>query len=419
MKYGLIGEKLGHSFSKEIHELLGRYKYELKEISKDKIHDFLIKKDFLAINVTIPYKETVIPYLDYIDEKAKLINAVNTVVNVNGKLYGYNTDYLGLKSNLFTNNISVSDKKVLILGTGGTSKTASVLLKDLGAKEIYFASTRKSDMPNVCSYEDAVSLHNDCSLILNATPCGMFPNNDDCIIDLSRFNNLEAVCDVIYNPLRTNLIIDAIDKNVKYCNGLYMLVSQAIYASKYFLNEEIDDNSLELTINNIYNKILEEKENIVLIGMPSSGKSTIASELSKILGKEYVDTDELIENKIGMKIKDFLSKDNENEFREIESSVIKEVSMKNNLIISTGGGIIKRYENIKRLKQNGIIVFIDRPLDLLVCSNDRPLSNNIDDLKKLYFERYDIYNKCSDIKVINDDSIENIIRNIINELRNR
>ena len=419
MKYGLIGEKLGHSFSKEIHELLGRYKYELKEISKDKIHDFLIEKDFLSINVTIPYKETVIPYLDYIDEKAKLINAVNTVVNVNGKLYGYNTDYLGLKSNLLTNNISVSDKKVLILGTGGTSKTASVLLKDLGVKEIYFASTRKSDMPNVCSYEDAVSLHNDCSLILNATPCGMFPNNDDCIIDLSRFNNLEAVCDVIYNPLRTNLIIEAIDKNVKYCNGLYMLVSQAIYASKYFLNEEIDDNSLELTINNIYNKILEEKENIVLIGMPSSGKSTIASELSRILGKEYVDTDELLENKIGMKIKDFLSKDNENEFREIEASVIKEVSLKNNLIISTGGGIIKRYENIKRLKQNGIIVFIDRPLDLLVCSNDRPLSNNIDDLKKLYFDRYDIYNKCSDIKVINDDSIENIIRNIINELRNR
>jgi shikimate dehydrogenase len=215
MKYGLIGEKLGHSFSKEIHEMIGYYKYEIHEVAKEDIESFMKEKDFLGINVTIPYKETVIPYLDEISPQALSIGAVNTIVNENGKLYGHNTDYFGMLALIKKNNIDCKDKKVLILGTGGTSKTASVLLKDLGAKEIYFASTRKSDMPNVCSYEDAVSLHNDCSLILNTTPCGMFPNNDDCIIDLSRFNNLEAVCDVIYNPLRTNLIIEAIDKNVK------------------------------------------------------------------------------------------------------------------------------------------------------------------------------------------------------------
>lgn len=419
MKYGLIGEKLGHSFSKEIHELIGNYEYELKEISKDDIDVFLKEKDFIAINVTIPYKQTVIPYLDFIDDKAKRINAVNTIVNKNGKLYGYNTDYLGLKSNIINNNIDVKNKKVLVLGTGATSKTASEVLKDLGASSIYFASTRKSESDMVCTYEEAKKMHSDSSLILNCTPCGMFPNNDDCIIDLNNFKELEAVCDVIYNPLRTNLVLDAIDKNLKYCNGLYMLVSQAVYASFYFLNEVIDDCKCEKIINDIYNKISKDKENIVLIGMPSSGKSTIALKLSNLLNRDYFDSDSLIEEEIGMKIKDFLSKENEIEFRDIESNVISSLSMKNNLIISTGGGVIKRYDNIKKLKRNGILIFIDRSLDLLMCSSDRPLSSNLDDLKSLYLERYDLYNKYSDIRVENNKDIDSVIFDILNELKSR
>lgn len=410
MKYGLIGEKLGHSFSKEIHEMLGKYQYELKEIAKDEIDNFMKEKDFLAINVTIPYKETVIPYLDYIDDKALEINAINTIVNKNGKLYGYNTDYYGLKSIIERNNICVKDKKVLILGTGGTSKTASIVLKDLGAKEILFASKSKKNDVNIITYEEAITIHNDANVILNATPCGMYPNNEDIIIDINYFNNLEAVCDVIYNPLKTQILLDAIDRGLKYANGLYMLVSQAVYASGYFLNEDINK---EL-IDEIYNKIEFNKKNIVLIGMPSSGKSSIAKRLAAKLQKEFLDSDALIEEKIAMKIKDFLNKDNEREFRDIETDVIKEISKKNNLVISTGGGVIKRKENMDALRKNSVVIFIDRPLNLLQATNDRPLSSNRNDLQKLYLERYELYEKYSDIKVVNDKCLACVIETIYN-----
>ena len=410
MKYGLIGEKLGHSFSKEIHEMLGKYQYELKEIAKDEIDNFMKEKDFLAINVTIPYKETVIPYLDYIDDKALEINAINTIVNKNGKLYGYNTDYYGLKSIIERNNICVKDKKVLILGTGGTSKTASIVLKDLDAREILFASKSKKNDVNIITYEEAITIHNDANVILNATPCGMYPNNDDIIIDINYFNNLEAVCDVIYNPLKTQILLDAIDRGLKYANGLYMLVSQAVYASGYFLNEDINK---EL-IDEIYNKIEFNKKNIVLIGMPSSGKSSIAKRLAAKLQKEFLDSDALIEEKIAMKIKDFLNKDNEKEFRDIETDVIKDISKKNNLVISTGGGVIKRKENMDALRKNSVIIFIDRPLNLLQATNDRPLSSNRNDLQKLYLERYELYEKYSDIKVVNDKCLGCVIETIFN-----
>lgn len=409
MKYGLIGEKLGHSFSKEIHEMLGKYQYELKEVSKDEIDTFMKEKDFLAINVTIPYKETVIPYLDYIDDKALEINAINTIVNKNGKLYGYNTDYYGLRSIIERNDISVKGKKVLILGTGGTSKTASIVLKDLGAKEILFASKSKKTNANVITYEEAITIHNDANVILNATPCGMYPNNDDLIIDIKYFNNLEAVCDVIYNPLKTQIVLDAIDRGLKYASGLYMLVSQAVYASGYFLEEKIDKD----IIDDIYNKIEFGKKNIVLIGMPSSGKSVIGKNIANRLAKDFVDSDALIEERIGMKIKDFLNVDNEKEFRDIETSVIKDISKKNNLIISTGGGVIKRKENIDALRKNSLIVFIDRPLNLLQATNDRPLSSNRNDLQKLYLERYELYEKYSDIKVLNDKCLNCVIEKII------
>ncbi len=409
MKYGLIGEKLGHSFSKEIHEMLGKYQYELKELGRDEIAKFMEEKDFLAINVTIPYKETVIPYLDYIDDKALEINAINTIVNKNGKLYGYNTDYYGLRSLIERNKIDVKGKKVLILGTGGTSKTASIVLKDLGAKEILFASKSKKKYNNVITYEEAITIHNDANIILNATPCGMYPNNEDLIIDIKYFNNLEAVCDVIYNPLKTQIVLDAMDRGLKYTSGLYMLVSQAVYASGYFLGEEIYKD----IIDDIYNKIEFGKKNIVLIGMPSSGKSVIGKNIANRLAKDFVDSDTLIEERIDMKIKDFLNVDNEKEFRDIETSVIKNISKKNNLIISTGGGVIKRKENMDALRKNSLVIFIDRPLNLLQATNDRPLSSNRNDLQKIYLERYELYEKYSDIKVVNDKCLNCVIEKII------
>lgn len=410
MKYGLIGEKLSHSFSKEIHERIADYQYELKELSLDEFDGFMKKKDFLAINVTIPYKEKVIPYLDYIDETALKIKAVNTIVNNNGKLYGYNTDYYGLKSLIIKNDIEIKNKKVLILGTGGTSKTTSIVLNDLSPKEIIFVSRTKKD--NVITYLEAINNHSDANVIINTTPCGMYPNNNDIPIDLNNFNQLEAVIDVIYNPLKTKLIIQAQNKKLKTATGLYMLVSQAVYASSKFINKEVD---IKL-IDNIYDNLLKQKQNIVLIGMPSCGKTTIGKKLINKLNKEFIDTDLEIEKIINMPISSYLTKDNETDFRNIEHSVIKEISKYNNKIISTGGGIIKNEENINLLKQNGIIIFINRPFNKLITTSSRPLSSSYNDLQKLYEERIPLYHKYADIIVNNDKNIKDVILEILNKI---
>lgn len=411
MKYGLIGEHLGHSFSKEIHEMLGKYTYEICEIAKDNLDSFMKEKAFIAINVTIPYKQQVIPYLDFIDDKAQSIGAVNTIVNKNNKLYGYNTDYYGLKSLIQTNDIDVKNKKVLLLGNGGTSKTARTVLKDLLAREIVIVDINKDE--NVITYDDALKYHNDSEIIVNTTPCGMYPDNDGCIVNIELFKNLEAVVDVVYNPIRTAIVSNSLNKGIKAVSGLYMLVAQAVYAAGIFLDEKI----LENEIDRIYNIIKKQKENIVLIGMPSSGKSTIGIEIAKLLNKEYIDTDSLIEEKINMPISNFLTKENEDEFRDIEEEIIKNVSKLNNKIISTGGGVIKRNINIKRLKQNAIIVFIDRSLDKLLTTSSRPLSSNKTDLENLYHQRYNIYKSSSDIIVENNDTLEDTINKIINEVK--
>ena len=405
--YGLLGEKLGHSFSKEIHESLNQYKYNLIEVKQEDLDLFLKERRFKALNVTIPYKEKVIPYLYFVDENAQKIGAVNTIINKDGKLYGYNTDYLGLKSLLKKENIDVLEKKVLILGTGGTAKTASVLVKDLGAKEVYKVSRSPKDT-NI-SYDEAVTIHSDANVIINTTPCGMYPN-DDLVIKLDAFKNLEAIVDVIYNPINTRLMREAKSKNIKAVNGLYMLVSQAIYASNLFLGI---DEAVEEKINKVYKQLMNKKLNIVFIGMPSCGKTTIASIISEKLNKQLKDTDKNIENIIGMPISSFLNKDNEQQFRAIETSVVEEVSKLNNVVVSTGGGVIKNEYNITCLKRNGIIIFIDRPLDLLQATSTRPLSSNKNDLEKLYSERYDLYLKYSDYVVKNDSDIENVINKIL------
>lgn len=404
--FGLLGEKLGHSFSKEIHESINDYTYNLIEVSKDNFNSFMENKNFKAINVTIPYKELVIPYLSYIDPKAKQIGAVNTIINDNNKLYGYNTDYLGLKQLIIKNKINFKNKKVLILGTGGTSKTAYVLSKDLGCLQVIKVSRKKSD--ETITYEEAKDKYNDANIIINTTPCGMYPN-DDLIIELDSFNNLEAVVDVIYNPLNTKLIRVAKKRNIKAVNGLYMLVAQAVYASYLFINKEV----IESKIDEVYKKIKNNKLNISLIGMPSCGKTTISLELGKLLNKEVIDSDVLIEREIKMPISQFLNKDNENIFRDIESKVIESISKQNNLIISTGGGVIKRQENIDYLRRNSIIIFIDRDLELLQTTSSRPLSNNKTDLQKLYNERYDVYVSSCDYIVKNNNELKSTIDEIL------
>ena len=411
MKYGLIGEKLGHSFSKEIHERIADYKYELCEVAKEDFDQFFKNRDFISINVTIPYKERVIPYLDYIDDIALSIGAVNTVVNKDGKLYGYNTDYYGLKSLIEKRNIDVENKKVLILGTGGTSKTATAVVKTLGAKEIIYASINGEI--GTFTYEEVIEKHTDAEVIINTTPCGMYPNNDGLLIDIKLFKNLVGVVDVVYNPLLTTILQNAKTNNLKYASGLYMLVSQAVYASAIFQDIEVSHD----LIDEVFEEIYFQKQNIVLIGMPTCGKTTIGKKLAKELNKTFVDIDTLIEEEIQMPISKFLNKDNEKDFRDIEEKVVERIAKMNNLIISTGGGVIKRQVNIERLKKNGIVVFIDRDVNLLMPASDRPLSSNLNDLKKLYNERYEIYQSSADIVIKNNTKINDVITKIIEEVK--
>ncbi len=411
MKYGLIGEKLGHSFSKEIHEMIGYYKYEIHEVAKDDIDSFMKQKDFLGINVTIPYKETVIPYLDEISPQAASIGAVNTIVNINGKLYGHNTDYFGMLALIKKNNIDCKNKKVLILGTGGTSKTAFAVVNDLGAKEILKASINGE--VNTITYDEAVSAHNDAEVIINTTPVGMYPNNDGCIIDISKFTKLSGLIDVVYNPLRTNLVLNAKTLNIPSEGGLYMLVGQAVYACGLFLNKEID---LSI-IDTIYDKLRSDKENIILIGMPSSGKTTIGKILSEKLNKTLVDTDELIVNKISMSIAEYMKTHTEKEFRDVESKCVKEAAKMSSVVIATGGGAILRSENVKALKQNGKLYFLKRDLELLTPTASRPFSSDIESLKKRYIERLPIYESVCDKCIDNNHDISDTIDAIIGDKR--
>ena len=411
MKYGLIGEHLGHSFSKEIHESISDYEYMIKEIARNDLDRFMKAKAFKGINVTIPYKETVIPYLDYIDPSAKEIKAVNTIVNKDGKLYGYNTDYLGLRDLILKSKIKVKDQKVLILGNGGTSKTAQAVFKSLEASSIIVVALEPTG--NEVSYQDAVTIHSDANIILNATPVGMYPNNQDLIIDISCFNHLKGVFDVIYNPLQTKLLQTAKAKGIKAHGGLYMLVAQAVYASCIFKGRKID----QTIINEVYTKLKRQKRNIVLIGMPSCGKTTIGKQLAKKMNREFIDIDKEIEKEIGTSIKTYIDVSGEDAFRKLETEMTYKFSKQNNLVISTGGGVIKRQINIDNLKQNGKIIFIDRSLDLLKPTESRPLSNDLDKLRKMYSERFDIYMRSADLVVKNDQEFEECVHKIYHEVK--
>lgn len=391
-KYGCIGKKLTHSFSKEIHSQLADYKYELIELAEEEIQPFFEKKEFEAINVTIPYKQTVIPYLNSVSEIAKRIGAVNTVVNRNGSLYGYNTDYYGMKALIERVGIDLKDKKVLILGTGGTSKTAFVVATDMGASQILTVSRRKTD--EHITYEEAVTLHSNANVIINTTPSGMYPDCESKPINISSFSLLEGVIDVVYNPLCTNLVLDARERGIKAEGGLFMLVMQAVVAVEKFLDTKIE----KTVADKVFASVLSSKENIVLTGMPGSGKSTVG-KLLKIDGFEFVDTDSEIEKRCGCTIKELIASKGETYFRNLETEVIRDVSSKNCRIISTGGGAVLREENVRSLKRNGKLFFINADLSRLHATDDRPLSNTEDKLLKLYNERINIYRSTADVTV--------------------
>lgn len=405
-RYGCIGKKLGHSFSMGIHEKLADYKYELIELAEDEVAPFLAERAFEAVNVTMPYKETVIAHLDYISDIAGRIGAVNTIVKRDGKLYGYNTDYYGMKALIERVGLDLRCKKVLILGTGGTSKTARAVAEDMGADKILAVSRSKRE--SCITYDEAVSDHTDTDIIINTTPSGMYPDCDSVPIDISFFPSLEGIIDAVYNPLRTNLISDAMKRGIRAEGGLYMLVMQAVVAVEEFLDKKISGE----TADSVFSSVLASKENIVLTGMPGSGKSTVG-KLMDIDGFEFVDTDAEVEKRCGCTIGELIATKGEEYFRDIESEVIKDTSSKCSRIISTGGGTVLREENITALKRNGRIYFIDADMKRLCATADRPLSDTQEKLDNLYRERHPIYKATADVTVPDMATAEAIAEYII------
>lgn len=393
MKYGLIGEHLKHSYSCEIHAQIADYEYELHEIPPSGLGGFLKKREFNAINVTIPYKQDVIPYLDEISDTAKRIGAVNTIVNRNGRLYGDNTDFAGMLALAKHIGVDMKGRKVLNLGTGGASKTGHALAEYMGAQSVYYVS--RSGKDGSISYEQAVTEHSDAQIIINATPVGMFPKQDGRPIDISAFPKLEGVIDAIYNPLRTNLILDAQERGIPAEGGLYMLSAQAVHASAVFRDIPLDESLVDKAFKSVKN----DKQSIVLIGMPSSGKTTVGRILAEKCGKQLADTDEYIVRKIGMPISDFFAKHGEAEFRKIEKETVAELSATGGRIIATGGGAVLDAENVRALKQNGVLVFLDRRPENLIATDDRPLASRRSALEKLYAERYDIYCAAAELHI--------------------
>ena len=407
MKYGLIGEHLPHSFSKEIHAKIADYVYELHEIEKEKLDDFMKKKEFTAINVTIPYKKDVIPYLSEIDENAKKIGAVNTIVNRNGKLYGYNTDFFGMKALIEKLGFDFYGRKVVILGTGGTSNTAVAVAEFLGAKQVIVVGRTAKN--GVITYADLYRHHTDAEFIINTTPCGMFPYPDGnekiagTPIRIDAFPNLKGVVDAVYNPLRPNLIMDAKEKNIPAEGGLYMLVAQAVAASEKFLDESF---SSELT-DRIFREIFASKENIVLTGMPGSGKSTVGKTLASMLNRTFIDTDKEIVRRTGKEITEIFAERGESEFRRIEAEVIASGSSEHQgAVIATGGGAILRDDNVRVLKRNGKIYFLNRPLENILPTADRPLSLDRTALQARFEERYERYLSTCDKEIKTVESPE-------------
>lgn len=410
MKCELIGKPLGHSYSKEIHNLIAPYSYELRELDESDVSSYLQRRDFDGINVTIPYKQTVMPFLDEISEAAKKIGAVNTIVKNGGRLIGYNTDFAGMCALIRKNAISVENKTALILGTGGTSKTAAEVLKSLGAKSVVKVSRSAKD--GAVSYDEAYINYSSTQIIVNTTPVGMYPHEDEQPIDLDKFPQVEAVVDAIYHPLRTNLVMQAKKRGIKASGGLYMLVAQAVYASSLFRNEKVDLS----VIDSVYEKIVAQKRNIVLVGMPSSGKSTVGDMLAKATGKTFVDTDCEVVKKAAMQIVDIFEKYGEDEFRKLEREVVCKVASKSETVIATGGGVVLNPENVEKLSRNGIIVFLDRSVSELIATDDRPLARDAQAIQNLYEKRYPVYTACADIRIDADGSVEDVVKRIRSEL---
>ena len=404
MKCGLLGRKLGHSYSPQIHNLLGDYSYVLFEKEPEELENFLKNGDFSGLNVTIPYKKEVIPYLSELSPTAQKMGCVNTVLRrSDGTLYGHNTDYLGFTSLVRHAGLSVTGKKVLVLGSGGASNTAAAALKDLGASPVVISRSGENNYGNL-------HLHRDAAAIVNATPVGMYPNTGVSPIDLALFPHLEGVLDVIYNPARTQLLLDAEKLGIPRENGLWMLVAQAKEAAEVFTGGKISDEVIE----KIYRELSHQMKNIVLIGMPGCGKTTIGALLAEKLGRTLADADEKIISLAGKSIPEIFAQDGEPTFRDWETKALTELGKQSGLVIATGGGCVTQKRNYPLLHQNGYLVWLERDCRVLP-TDGRPLSQ-ANDLGKMYAVRKPLYEAFADIRVENTGTPEETAQKILDAL---
>ncbi|MCD7804148.1 MAG: shikimate kinase [Oscillospiraceae bacterium] len=403
LKCGLLGETLGHSYSPRIHAYLGDYDYRLYEIPRDKVEDFILHGDWDGLNVTIPYKKVAASLCDELSDIAKSLGSVNTLVKHDGRIYGYNTDYYGFRSMVLETGVQVSGKKVLVLGTGGTGVTVKKVLSEMGAEVIPISRSGEDNYDNIEKHSDAV-------LVVNATPVGMYPKNGVSPLDLRRIPACECVLDVIYNPMRTALILQAEALGLKYKSGLHMLVAQAKYSSERFQNKKISDDSVTF----IEKSLTKELENIILIGMPGSGKSVVAQALGQRLHRQVIETDAEIVKNAGISISEIFERFGESEFRRLETAEMQASGKLSERIISTGGGVVTREENYNLLHQNGIIVWLERDTQKLP-TDGRPISQK-SDLSELYEDRKPMYERFADIKVDNNGTVAETIDRIIKEI---
>lgn len=404
MQCGLLGRKLGHSYSPQIHNLLGDYSYVLFEKEPEELENFLKNGDFSGLNVTIPYKKEVIPYLSELSPTAQKMGCVNTVLRrSDGTLYGHNTDYFGFTSLVRHAGLSVAGKKVLVLGSGGASNTAVAALKDLGASPVVISRSGENNYGNL-------HLHRDAAAIVNATPVGMYPNTGVSPIDLALFPHLEGVLDVIYNPARTQLLLDAEKLGIPRENGLWMLVAQAKEAAEVFTGGKISDEVIE----KIYRELSHQMKNIVLIGMPGCGKTTIGALLAEKLGRTLADADEKIISLAGKSIPDIFAQDGEPTFRDWETKALTELGKQSGLVIATGGGCVTQKRNYPLLHQNGYLVWLERDCSVLP-TDGRPLSQ-ANDLGKMYAVRKPLYEAFADIRVENAGTPEETAQKILDAL---
>ncbi len=405
MKCGLLGRKLSHSYSPMIHAYLGNYSYELVEVEPDKLESVVRSPEFRGLNVTIPYKKSVLPLCDCLTEAAEKLGAVNTIIHRSGRTIGHNSDYTGFSVLLTTSGLCVEGRKVLVLGSGGSSVTVQCVLREKGALPVVISRSGENNYTNLHRHADA-------AVIVNCTPVGMYPGNGSTPVDLGQFPNLEGVIDLIYNPARTKLLFDAEKRGLIAINGLTMLVAQGKESAECFLGRKI-----HADIPKIACSVAAKTENILLIGMPGCGKSTIAALLAEALGRSCLDTDDLVAQTAGRPVAQILNEDGEAAFRKLETKVLEQVTRQSGIVIASGGGCVSVDGNRLLLRQNSKIIWLQRDLQRL-STVGRPLSQKTS-LEALYLQREQLYKQISDLSVDNNGSTDETVKAILSLLETR